>query len=145
MIIREAEEKDLQGLLGLYTELHGNSMPETNARIQSLWRRILADKNHHIVLATVEEHVVSSCVCIIVLNLTHGQRPYALIENVVTKESCRRKGYAAVILDYAKQIAMGEDCYKMMLLTGSKDPAILRFYEKAGYNRIDKTGFVQWL
>ena len=33
----------------------------------------------------------------------------------------------------------------MMLLTGSKEEATLRFYEKAGYNRKDKTAFVQWL
>ena len=39
----------------------------------------------------------------------------------------------------------GENCYKMLLATGSKDSEILRFYEKAGYNSGDKTAFVQWL
>ena len=46
---------------------------------------------------------------------------------------------------YAKKIAEQENCYKIMLLTGSKNQKTLRFYEKAGYNSIDKTAFIQWL
>ena len=34
---------------------------------------------------------------------------------------------------------------KMMLLTGSKKPETLQFYEKCGYNSSDKTAFIQWL
>lgn len=37
------------------------------------------------------------------------------------------------------------NCYKMMLLTGSKKESTLHFYEQAGYNRKDKTAFIQWL
>lgn len=37
------------------------------------------------------------------------------------------------------------DCYKMMLLTGSKEQKTLDFYENAGYNSADKTAFIQWL
>ena len=32
-----------------------------------------------------------------------------------------------------------------MLLTGSKDPETLCFYDKAGYNSSDKTAFIQWI
>ncbi|WP_281289493.1 hypothetical protein [Sporomusa termitida] len=32
--------------------------------------------------------------------------------------------------------------YKAMLMTSRKDEAILRFYEKAGFIRGEKTGFV---
>ena len=65
--------------------------------------------------------------------------------NVVTHADYRKKGYASECLNYAKKIAEGENCYKMLLATGSKDSEILRFYEKAGYNSSDKTAFVQWL
>ena len=44
---------------------------------------------------------------------------------------------------YIDSIAEKENCYKMMLLTGSKKPETLRFYEKAGYNSSDKTAFIQ--
>lgn len=81
----------------------------------------------------------------IIPNLTRGVRPYAFIENVVTHEKYRGRGYAGQCLEYARNIALKENCYKMMLLTGSKTPATLRFYEQAGYNSSDKTAFVQWL
>ena len=81
----------------------------------------------------------------IVPNLTHGLRPYALIENVVTHADYRGRGLASACLSYAKEIAVRENCYKMMLLTGSREESTLRFYERAGYNRTDKTAFIQWL
>ena len=44
-----------------------------------------------------------------------------------------------------KEIAIKENCYKMMLLTGSKEISTLDFYRKAGYNSDDKTAFIQWI
>ena len=57
----------------------------------------------------------------------------------------RGNGYAGECLAYAKKIAVQENCYKMMLLTGSRNPDTFHFYEKAGYNSSDKTAFIQWL
>lgn len=73
------------------------------------------------------------------------RQAYALIEHVVTLEHYRGNGYATECLHYAKQIAEQANCYKMMLLTGSKAEATLQFYSKAGYNSRDKTAFIQWL
>ena len=47
--------------------------------------------------------------------------------------------------NFAKEIAQKENCYKVMLLTGSKKESTLNFYERAGYNRNDKTAFIQWI
>ena len=145
MIIREINESDLKGLLKLYTYLHDNPLPVESDRLFVLWREILNDNNHHIIVAEENGEIVSSCVCVIVPNLTHNQQPYALIENVVTHEKCRGKGYATACLNYAKEIAEKNKCYKIMLMTGSKQESTLRFYEKAGYNRTDKTAFIQWI
>ena len=45
----------------------------------------------------------------------------------------------------AKEIAKKVNCYKMMLLTGSKKESTMEFYKSAGYNCSDKTAFVQWI
>lgn len=145
MIVREICEKDLEGLLLLYTQLHDNPVPEMDADIYKLWNDILKDENHHIIVAEEEGKIISSCVCIIVPNLTHNQQPYALIENVVTDEKYRCRGFATACLDYARNIAKENDCYKVMLMTGSKKESTLSFYERAGYNKNDKTAFIQWL
>ena len=144
-MIREAAEADLEGLLALYTQLHDNTMPEGSPSLRALWQRIMDDPGHHIIVAEEDGVIVSSCVVVVVPNLTHGQRPYALVENVVTHADHRRKGLASACLDYAREIAVRENCYKIMLLTGSKEDGTLRFYEQAGYNCRDKTAFIQWL
>lgn len=145
MNIREAREEDLHTLLLLYTQLHDNPMPQETARVRAVWRSIMADANHHVVLAEEDGAAVSSCVLVVVPNLTHGQRPYALVENVVTDAARRGRGLATACLSFAKEIAERAGCYKIMLLTGSKQQSTLCFYERAGYNRQDKTAFIQWL
>lgn len=144
-MIREITDSDFDGLMRLYMQLHDNPMPEQTEEIMELWYRILNDKNHHIIVAEVGGEIVSSCVCVIIPNLTHGQRPYAFVENVITDEKHRKQGLATACLNYAKEIAESENCYKIMLLTGSKLESTLNFYERAGYNRNDKTAFIQWL
>lgn len=57
----------------------------------------------------------------------------------------RGRGYATECLNYAKEIAVKQNCYKIMLLTGSKEQKTLEFYRKAGYNSADKTAFIQWI
>ncbi len=145
MLVREINETDLNGLLKLYTHLHDNPIPAESDGLRKLWSEITEDRNHHIIIAEENGEIVSSCVCVIVPNLTHNQCPYALIENVVTHEAYRGRGYATACLDYARKIAKSENCYKLMLMTGSKQESTLRFYEKAGYNRNDKTAFIQWI
>lgn len=144
-MVREIREDELNELLLLYLHLHETAVPEMNEHLVRIWKTILDDPNHHIIVKEVEGKLVSSCVCVIIPNLTRGVRPYAFIENVVTHTDYRRCGYAAACLAYAKEIAVRENCYKMMLLTGAKDRGTLRFYEKAGFNSSDKTAFVQWI
>jgi ribosomal protein S18 acetylase RimI-like enzyme len=145
MDIREVKKSDLIDLLNLYTQLHDNSIPKINYDVTLLWKRMIDDKNHHVIVGILNDKIVSSCVVVIIPNLTHNQRPYAFIENVITDESYRKKGYATALLNYANGIALNNNCYKIMLLTGSKKESTLNFYERAGFNRNDKTAFIRWL
>lgn len=144
-MIREITKNDFEGLMTLYMQLHDNPMPEKTEQIMKLWNKIIADDNHHIIVAEEDGMIISSCVCVIISNLTHNQQPYAFVENVITDEKYRRKGLATECLNYAKNIALKENCYKLMLLTGSKKESTLNFYRKAGYNSEDKTAFIQWI
>lgn len=144
-MIREADKDDLNALLELYLCLHEESIPEETEHLSNTWEQIINDPNHHLIVNEVDGRIVSSCVCVIIPNLTRNVRPYAFIENVVTHEDYRRRGLAQECLNFAREIALKENCYKMMLLTGSKDPNTLRFYEKAGYNSTEKTAFIQRL
>lgn len=144
-MVREIYSSELNKLLELYLHLHEKTVPDITDFLSSTWDTIIQDKNHHIIVNEVDDKIVSSCVCVIIPNLTRNIRPYAFIENVVTHKDYRGRGYATQCLNYAKEIAIKDNCYKMMLLTGSKDDKTLNFYGNAGYNCSDKTAFIQWL
>lgn len=144
-MVREIFENELDQLLQLYLYLHETSVPEMTEHLKKTWNTIIQDNNHHIIVNEIDGKIVSSCVCVIIPNLTRNIRPYAFVENVVTHGDYRGKGYATECLNYAKEIAEKSNCYKMMLLTGSKEEKTLNFYGNAGYNSSDKTAFIQWI
>ena len=144
-MVREAVKEDLYELLNLYLFLHEKDIPENSSRLENTWNTIIEDKNHYIIVNEINGKILSSCVCVIIPNLTRDVRPYAFIENVVTNKEYCGKGYATECLNYAKEIAIKNNCYKMMLLTGTKKESTLNFYKNAGYNSEDKTAFIQWL
>ena len=144
-MIREANRDDLKDILELYLDLHETEKPEDSEHLSDIWEQIINDENHHLIVCEKNGKIVSSCVCVIIPNLTRNVRPYACVENVVTHRDFRGKGYATECLNFAKGIAVNNNCYKMMLLTGSKSEETMNFYKKAGYNSTDKTAFIQWL
>lgn len=144
-MIREARYDDLAEILQLYLYLHEESVPEDTEHLRSTWDYIINDTNQHLIVYEKEGKLVASCVCVIIPNLTRNVRPYAFVENVVTHGDHRKKGYATACLNFARQIAKENHCYKIMLLTDSKEESTLNFYRNAGYNNSDKTAFIQWI
>ena len=140
LIIRPASRSDLPQLLALYPHL------DPADRVPSLEvaeRRLEELRKYHgsaIFVGVAEHAVVASCTLIVVPNLTRGGRPYALIENVVTHAAFRGRGFGKQLLQAAVAAAWQADCYKVMLMTGSKKPSTLAFYAAAGFEQ-NKTGF----
>ena len=141
--IRRIAPDELASLLELYGHLHAADVPLPDAAtVQAVWQEMLRDPRLRCLVAEDAGRLVASCTLVIVPNLTRGARPYGLIENVVTHADYRRRGIATRLLRQALDMAWEAGCYKVMLLTGRKDEATLRFYEQAGFQRDEKTGFV---
>jgi ribosomal protein S18 acetylase RimI-like enzyme len=129
--------------LELYQHLHASDAPLPDGpAIQAVWEEMLRDRRLCCLVVEDGGRLVASCTLVIIPNLTRGARPYGLIENVVTRADYRRRGIATRMLQHALEQAWEAGCYKVMLLTGRHDEATLRFYEKAGFRRGVKTGFV---
>jgi GNAT superfamily N-acetyltransferase len=143
MIIREIEQSELEDLLTLYADLHDSDDPLPGRSVVfALWDRIKADPNQKYYGAFEQDRLVSSCVLMIVPNLTRGCRPYGIIENVVTHHDFRRKGLGKAVLAVALEHAWEQNCYKVMLLTGRKTEVVFSFYESAGFDRYAKQAFL---
>lgn len=143
MNIRELQSHDLQPLLGLYAHLHEHDEPPPSAAIaEAVWFETIENPRIKYFGGFESGSLVSSCALTVIPNLTRGCRPYGVIENVVTHAAHRSRGWGKAILAQALAAAWQQDCYKVMLLTGRKDTATLRFYEQAGFDRHDKQAFV---
>jgi GNAT superfamily N-acetyltransferase len=142
-IIRSARPDELDALLDLYHHLHAADVPlPSRPQIEAVWKSIVENPGIHYFVVEVDRRIVSTCNLTIVPNLTRGARPFGVIENVVTHADYRRRGLATALLQHALQTAWSAGCYKVMLMTGRKDPATLRFYEHAGFTPGIKTAFI---
>lgn len=140
--IRYIRKDELEDLLKLYKHLNKDDQElEINERLTALWEDILNDPSQHYLIAEADGKPVSSCVLVIIKNLTRGAKPYGLIENVVTHEDYRKKGYGSKLLNKALEIAQNKGCYKVMLMSGRGEKT-LKFYEMLGFERGKKTGFI---
>ena len=100
-----------------------------------------SQKTATVVLGSVGDQVVTTCMLIVVRNLARGGRPFGIIENVVTDSAHRRRGFGTLNLAAADDRAWSMNCYKIVLTTGSTRPSTWEFYERAGLSRGTKTAF----
>lgn len=140
--VREVADDELFALLCLYARLHPEEEMLPLGEAMPLWKTLRRDANQRCLGAYWNGSLAATCTLIVIPNLTRGGRPYGLIENVVTHPDYRRRGLGTAVLEHALQTAWEWGCYKVMLLTGSKNEATLRFYEQAGFTRGVKTGFL---
>ena len=145
MHIREAVPSDAADLMDLYRN-HLTRHPPEEDPARAEWEAMLAgfnaDPGYHLLVGEVDGRAVCSVTVVVIRNLTHGLRPYAVIENVVTHADFRKQGLASRLLEAAVSIARDAGCYKVMLMTGSKQESTLQFYRNNGFRTDLKTAFL---
>ena len=139
-VIRAATQSDLAIFSALYRHLKPDDPDAAPDVPQQTFDNVIAHPGLTVLGGLKNGLLVSSCTLIVIPNITRAGTPYALIENVVTHSDHRQKGFGRAVIRKAIDMAFGEGCYKVMLLTGRTDPAILKFYQSCGFEQT-KTGF----
>ena len=135
MTVRRANNADSESLLRLYRDLVG----EAAIGGADALRAVLAHPGTEIWCAPASDGLAAMCTLHVLPNVTQSGRPYALIENVVTRRDLQGQGYGRLVMTAAIDAAWSKDAYKIMLLTG-RTAAARGFYERLGFRSDEKWG-----
>jgi len=127
-LIRAARLEDLNSILELLYQLSPlkEGVVADKDKVKWILIDIINDKNYHLCVFEDEGKVLGTALLLIQMNLSHGGRSYAHIENVVVDKEYRGKGAGRKMMDYLIEKGKEFDCYKI-LLNCSKDN--IPFYE----------------
>lgn len=142
MEIELISEKYVDDLLVLYNQLLPNEQFVNNSTLSETINKIESYDDYYILVGVINNVAVTTCSLIILPNITHGQRPYAIIENVVTHREHQKKGYAMKILQYAIDVAKGANCHKILLQTRRKELHVHKLYKHLGFSTKETTGYM---
>jgi N-acetylglutamate synthase-like GNAT family acetyltransferase len=97
-VVRVATVGDLDELADLLTQLHPRYAATTNEDTLS---QILADPQRSLLVAERNGKVLGTADVVVARNLTHGGRPWAIVENVVVDADQRGGGIGKLLMDGA--------------------------------------------
>jgi GNAT superfamily N-acetyltransferase len=147
--IRDATEADLPSLVELLFQLSQlGEIPErephlaTAAELEAL-RSIASDPHSSLLGLEIDNRVAATLTLYILPNLSHGGRPFAIVESVVVDEGQRRSGCGQILMQEAEARARAAGCYKIALTSNRKRTDAHRFYARLGY-RATHEGFSKY-
>jgi GNAT superfamily N-acetyltransferase len=139
VLVRLAAEGDLDTLLELYRDLAGaeaSALPGDRAEAAGVLAEILTDRSRHLVVAERDGEVLGTADLLVVANLTHEGRPWAIIENVIVARDARRTGVGAAIFAHLIELARDAGCCKLELLSGKHRGEAHAFYRSVGFEAV---------
>jgi GNAT superfamily N-acetyltransferase len=121
----------------LYNELT-NGPP---ARAVAPFKRVLEHPDTWVIGAFEGETLAAMVTLHLLPNALWEGRPYGLIENVVTRQGFRRRGFGRAAMEGAIARAAAADAHKIMLMTGTARGA-RGFYAALGFTDQEKIAMV---
>lgn len=136
LIIKEANEQDLAGILELYGQPDMDNGSVINLEeARRIFFEMAAYPNYRLFVAKADEETVGTFALLIMDNLAHMGAKSGVIEDVVVKTAWQHKGIGKQMMQFAAERCEEAHCYKMALSSNSKREAAHRFYESLGFQR----------
>jgi GNAT superfamily N-acetyltransferase len=138
LLVRAAVRHDLRRLVELLSQLSLDRPREDLSNpirpaYHSALEAVLGDEKQTILVAELDGRVAGMACLIIVPNLSHVGRPYAMIEDVVVDAGVRGRGIGDALTQRAIEMAKEAGCYKLSLTSNVARTDAHRFYERLGF------------
>lgn len=134
--IREAEKRDLPGVLALYAQPElddGNVLPIIDA--ERVFDRFARYPDYTLYIAELDGRIVGTFALLIMDNLGHLGAPSAVVEDVAVGPVLHGRGVGRAMMAFAMERAKEKNCYKIVLSSNAKRERAHAFYENIGFER----------
>jgi GNAT superfamily N-acetyltransferase len=134
--IREAESKDLGGVLAVYRDagLDSRGSLTVNAA-EIVYDKIKSYPNYRLYVAEHDGLICGTFTLLIMDNLANGGLPSGIVEDVAVASASQGKGIGKAMMKYAIEECQRQGCYKMVLSSNEKRAEAHKFYESLGFSR----------
>lgn len=143
--IRPLVPDDFDACSALYRYLHTDvdSQP-TREMLLAVWNELIEDPRMIYLGAFAGDRLVAVCNAAVVLNLTRGARPFAVVENVITHPDYRSRGIGSALFSEVVKSCTRHNCYKVMLMSDNRRTEAHAFYRSVGFEQNIKQAFVMY-
>ena len=136
LLIREAGEVDLAGVLHLYAQPgldNGEVLDENDAR--AVYRRFGRYPNYRLFVAELDGAIAGTFALLIMDNLAHRGAPSGVVEDVVVLAEHQGGGIGRRMMEHARSLCREAGCYKMALSSNLKREPAHAFYRSLGFEQ----------
>jgi GNAT superfamily N-acetyltransferase len=134
--IREADKRDLPGVLALYAQPDlddGKVLPAIDA--ERIFDRFARYPDYTLYVAELDGRIVGTFALLIMDNLGHLGAPSAVVEDVAVGPALHSRGVGRAMMAFAMERAKEKHCYKIVLSSNAKRERAHAFYENIGFER----------
>ncbi|WP_030490238.1 GNAT family N-acetyltransferase [Micromonospora chokoriensis] len=134
VVVRAAvPEDDPEQVFDVLWQLAPDDARPDATRLSTAWRDLHAQAGRRLLLAIAGDTFVGTLDTLVAPNLTHGARPYMVVENVVVAPGWRRRGVARALMLAAVHDATAAGCYKVQLVSNAARTDAHQFYAAIGF------------
>lgn len=133
IIIREADEQDLQDILALYkqSDMDGSCLEVEQAR--SIFQKMKTYPDYSIYVAETDGKIIGTFSLAVLDNLVHLGSKTGLVEAVVVSADFQGQGIGKAMMSGAIDLCREKKCYKVSLSSGMQRTKAHHFYENLGF------------
>ncbi|MDO9251967.1 MAG: GNAT family N-acetyltransferase [Hydrogenophaga sp.] len=139
LLIREATEADLPGVLALYGQSGlDNDAVLTVAQAREVFQQFARYPSYRLFVAcepAFPDSVIATYALLVMHNLAHCGAPSAIAEDVVVHPQRQGLGIGRQLMAHAIEQAREAGCYKLALSSNARRQAAHTFYESLGFQR----------
>lgn len=141
LIIREAIADDADSIRDLYRLLTpGGAIDVKPQRICAIGNH----DDHYLLVAEIDGKVCGTLLLSFCMDAMYGDRPFALVENVVVDPAMRQIGVGRKLFAQVEAISIARASSKIMLLSSVERESAHAFFHRIGFSSDKKRGFVKY-